>query len=72
MQVGDLVTYVEQEAVRARTLPAETLQRGVVIGGPFDANYGNKATRRYEVVWYTCGNKGWWEEKFLEVFSASR
>jgi hypothetical protein len=44
--------------------------RGIVIDGPWDTM--NNTVRRYEIVWYTCGNKGWWEEKNLEVLSESR
>ena len=72
MKVGDLVAYAEEEAVRARTLPAETSQQGIIIDGPWDGYAGNNATRRYEIVWYTCGNKGWWEEKYLEIISEAR
>ena len=64
MKVGDLVAYVEE------TIEPEEPSRGIIIDGPWDTM--NNTVRRYEIVWYTCGNKGWWEEKNLEVLSESR
>ena len=64
MKVGDLVAYVEE------TIEPEEPSRGFIIDGPWDTM--NNTVRRYEIVWYTCGNKGWWEEKNLEVLSESR
>ena len=64
MKVGDLVAYVEE------TIEPEEPSRGIIIDGPWDTM--NDTVRRYEIVWYTCGNKGWWEEKNLEVLSESR
>ena len=64
MKIGDLVAYVEE------TIEPEEPSRGIIIDGPWDTM--NNTVRRYEIVWYTCGNKGWWEEKNLEVLSESR
>ena len=64
MKIGDLVAYVEE------TIEPEEPSRGIIIDGPWDTM--NNTVRRYEIVWYTCGNKGWWEEKNLEVISESR
>ena len=64
MKVGDLVAYVEE------TIEPEEPSRGIIIDGPWDTM--NDTVRRYEIVWYTCGNKGWWEEKNLELISESR
>jgi hypothetical protein len=64
VKVGDLVAYVEE------TIEPEEPSRGIIIDGPWDTM--NNTVRRYEIVWYTCGNKGWWEEKNLEVLSESR
>ena len=64
MRVGDLVAYAEDGIA--------DVERGIVIDGPWDTFIGNNETRRYEIVWYTCGNKGWWEEKNLELVSESR
>ena len=64
MKIGDLVAYVEE------TIEPEDPSRGIIVDGPWDTM--NNIVRRYEIVWYTCGNKGWWEEKHLEVVSESR
>ena len=64
MKIGDLVAYVEE------TIEPDDPSRGIITDGPWDTVA--PLTRRYEVVWYTCGNKGWWEEKNLEVVSESR
>ena len=64
MKIGDLVAYVEE------TIEPEEPSRGIIVDGPWDTM--NNTVRRYEIVWYTCGNKGWWEEKNLEVISESR
>ena len=68
MKIGDLVAYVEETIYPE--VGGEVPSRGIVIDGPWDTM--NNTVRRYEIVWYTCGNKGWWEEKNLEVLSESR
>ena len=64
MKVGDLVAYVDED----QPLSAQ----GIIVRGPWDTFKGNNPTRRYEIVWYSCDNRGWWEEKNLEVLSESR
>ena len=64
MKVGDLVAWVEE------TIEPEDPSRGIIVDGPWDTM--SNTVRRYEVVWYTCGSKGWWEEKHLELISESR
>jgi len=53
-------------------LLAQAHQQGIVVYGPWDGWAGNNKLRRYEIVWYTCDNRGWWEEKNLEVLSEAR
>jgi hypothetical protein len=68
MKVGDLVAYVEE--IIDPEVGGEVPSQGIIIDGPWDTK--TPPTRRYEIVWYTCGNKGWWEEKNLEILSESR
>ena len=68
MKVGDLVAYVEE--ILDPEVGGEVPSQGIIIDGPWDTM--NNTVRRYEIVWYNCGNKGWWEEKNLEVLSESR
>ena len=70
MKVGDLVAYAEE--IIDPEVGGEVPSQGIIIDGPWDTFMGNNPTRRYEIVWYTCGNKGWWEEKNLELVSESR
>ena len=58
MQVGDLVKYVEHDAP-----PAQLPQRGIVV------DLGSARSVNVYVIWYTCGNKGWWSKKHLKVIS---
>ena len=65
MKIGDLVTYVDDTN-------CDPGQQGIIVRGPWDTFKGNNPTRRYEIVWYSCGNRGWWEEKNLELLSENR
>ena len=74
MKVGDLVAYAEDGIVdiEPATMISSAGLRGIIIDGPWDTFMRRLRTRRYEVIWYTCGSKGWWEEKHLEILSESR
>jgi len=66
MKIGDLVEFIECGS------PPSTPSHGIIVRGPIDGWSGNNAKRRWEIRWYTCGNEGWWEEKYLGVISEGR
>ena len=64
MKVGDLVGYIDEDG--------QIDAKGIIVRGPWDTFKGNREVRQYQIVWYTCDSKGWWEEENLEILSESR